>query len=295
MDPGRCDNLLTIFWGNDLAVFWYLWIFKANSWILRCDKILAEFVGYFQNLAFVAENSGEELLLFCMACIQLSFVKETLTGKPIRNHGNWHQLLFLVGRPALILSNLYSMPLNLSELRKSSGEQEKNSPSSIKSPTYFGFSVVSFIMGHYLYCPKDISRSGWIYEAENDPTLMEPPLFGPNSIWWRPKGEMANTWISRSLSQENWPSITVTQVQCQQKWVLPIIMMISCLLSNILQIARWMKNILSLSAEDTFANLILTMKTIIIQLLLRRGSLFFFRNNVMVFHPRERGGGDGSR
>ena len=129
MDPGRCDNLLTIFWGNDLAVFWYLWIFKANSWILRCDKILAEFVGYFQNLAFVAENSGEELLLFCMACIQLSFVKETLTGKPIRNHGNWHQLLFLVGRPALILSNLYSTPLNLSELRKSSGlESKKTAP-----------------------------------------------------------------------------------------------------------------------------------------------------------------------
>ena len=84
----------------------------------------------------------------------------------------------------------------------------------------------SLITGHYTYCQKDISHSGWIYEAENEPTLMAPLLFGPNSIWWRPKGEMANTWISRSLSQENWPSITLTQLQCQQKWVLPIIMMI---------------------------------------------------------------------
>ena len=77
----------------------------------------------------------------------------------------------------------------------------------------------SLIMGHYTYCQKEISHSGWVYEAENESTLIDSLLFGPNSIWWRPKGEMANTWISRSLSQENWPSITVTQLQCQQKWV----------------------------------------------------------------------------
>ena len=109
----------------------------------------------------------------------------------------------------------------------------------------------SLIMEHYTYCQKDISHSGWIYEAENEPTLMDPLLFGPNSIWWRAKGEMANTWISRSLSQENWPSITVTQLQCQQKWVLPIIMMIR-FLSNVPQIEAWMKNVLSLSAANTF-------------------------------------------
>ena len=122
----------------------------------------------------------------------------------------------------------------------------------------------SLIMEHYTYCQKDISHSGWIYEAENEPTLMAPLLFGPNSIWWRPKGEMANTWISRSLSQENWPSITLTQLQCQQKWVLPIIMMIRTQIS--LKLRHEWKMFVLVSSKHIFGNKVnLAMKAIVVK------------------------------